>query len=105
MFFFELCVRWKTQRELHSKTWNEVYQEVSSGNSVAPADINATSRKAKTPIWREKTWWALDTVYATNEQSDLESAGALLAELGDFLSIFYAANSILSFKSAYIVTH
>lgn len=30
----------------------------------------------------------MDTVYATNEQSDLESAVTLLAELGDFLSIF-----------------
>lgn len=47
----------------------------------------------------------MDTVYATNEQSDLESAVTLLAELGDFLRIFYVANSILSIKSAYIVTH
>lgn len=43
---FEVCGR-RQKMELDTETLNEVYQEVSDGCSEEPADVNATSRKAK----------------------------------------------------------
>lgn len=49
--------------ELDSETLNEVYQEVSDGCSEEPADINATSRKAKNT--KDDHWTVKDKVEQT----------------------------------------